>query len=49
MKFLLSVTQIPTDDVLESLCKLWIRESDQLKTVFEFLRHGDSSEDIDAQ
>ena len=30
-----SMTKIPTDDVLESLYKLRIRESDQLKTVFE--------------
>ena len=33
--FLLSMTKIPPDDVLESLYKLRIRESDQLKTVFE--------------
>ena len=32
---LLSMTQIPSDDILESLCKLRIRESDQLKTVLE--------------
>ena len=30
---LLSVSKIPFDDVLESLCKLRIRESAQLKTV----------------
>ena len=31
----LSVSKIPSDDTLESLCKLRIRESDQLKTVLE--------------
>ena len=32
---LLSVTQIPSDDILEGLYKLRIRESDKLKTVLE--------------
>ena len=32
---LLSVTQIPPDDILEGLCKLRIRESEKLKTVLE--------------
>ena len=32
---LLSVSKIPSDDILESLYKLRIRESDQLKTVLE--------------
>ena len=32
---LLSTSRIPSDDVLESLCKLRIRESTQLKTVLE--------------
>ena len=32
---LLSTSKIPSDDVLESLHKLRIRESAQLKTVFE--------------
>ena len=32
---LLSMTKIPSDDVLESLYKSRIRESDQLKTVLE--------------
>ena len=32
---LLSVSKIPSDDVLESLCKLRIRESAQLKNVLE--------------
>ena len=35
MKIPLSMTKIPLDDILESLCKLRIRESDQLKTVLE--------------
>ena len=30
---LLSVTKIPSDDILEGLCKLRIRESEKLKTV----------------
>ena len=34
-EILLSVTKVPSDDVLESLCKLRIRESDQLKTTLE--------------
>ena len=29
------MTKIPPDDVLESLCKLRIRESEQLETVLE--------------
>ena len=36
-EILLSMTKIPTDDVLESLHKLRIRESAQLKTVLELL------------
>ena len=32
---LLSMSKIPSDDVLESLCQLRIREPDQLKTVSE--------------
>ena len=32
---LLSMTQIPSDDILEGLYKLRIRESDKLKTVLE--------------
>ena len=32
---LLSMTKIPPDDILESLCKLRIRESEKLKTVLE--------------
>ena len=34
-KILLSMTKIPSDEVLESLYKSRTRESDQLKTVFE--------------
>ena len=34
-EILLSLTKIPPDDVLESLYKLRIRDSDQLKTVLE--------------
>ena len=34
-EILLSMTKIPSDDVLERLYKLRIRESDQLKTVSE--------------
>ena len=44
----LSMSKIPSDDVLESLFNLR-RESAQVKTVFRIVRHGDSSEDIDAQ
>ena len=32
---LLSMSKIPSDDIFESLCKLRIRESDQLKTILE--------------
>ena len=32
---LLSMTKIPSDETLESLCKLRVRESDQLKNVLE--------------
>ena len=41
--------KIPSDDVLESLYKLRIRESDQLKNRVRIVRHGDSSEDIASQ
>ena len=34
-EILLSMTQIPSDDILESLYKLRIRESEKLKSVFE--------------
>ena len=45
---LLSISQILSDDILESLHKLTIRESTQLKTVLE-LYDMDASEDIDTQ
>ena len=34
-EILLSMTHVPPDDILESLYKLRIRESDMLKTVLE--------------
>ena len=43
-EILLSMTQIPSDEILESLFKLRIRESEKLKTVLE-LYNGDSSEE----
>ena len=46
---LLSMTKIPSDDFLESLYKLRIRESEQLKKRIGIVRHGDSSEDIGSQ
>ena len=46
---LLSMSKIPSDDNLESLYKLRIHESAQLKNSIGIVRHGDSSEDIDAQ
>ena len=36
-EILLSMTKIPSDDVLESLYKLRIREPDQLKIVLELM------------
>ena len=45
----LSMSKSPSDDNLESLYKLRIRESAQLKNSIGIVRHGDSSEDIDAQ
>ena len=44
-----SMTQIPSDDILESLYKLRIRESDQLTKRIGIVRHGNSSEDISSQ
>ena len=46
---LLSMSKIPSDDVLESLYKLRIRGSDQLKNFIRIARDGDSSKYIDAQ
>ena len=40
---LLSMAHIPSDDILESLYKLRIRESGKLKTVFGIVQYGDSS------
>ena len=48
-EILFSKTKIPSDDILESLYKLRIGESDQLKKKIGIVRHGKSSEDIDAQ
>ena len=42
---LLSMTKIPSDDILEGLYKLRIRESEKLKTVLELYDYGDSSEE----
>ena len=46
---LLSIMKVPSDDVLQSLYKLRIRESAQTPNRIRTVRHGDSSEDIDAQ
>ena len=35
-EILLSMTQIPSDDILEGLYKLRIRESEKLKTILDF-------------
>ena len=44
------MTKIPPDDVLESLYKLRIHESDQLKkNRIGIVRHGNLSEDIEAR
>ena len=45
----LSISRIPSDDILDSLYKLRIRQSDQLKNRIGIVRHGDSSEDISSQ
>ena len=42
---LLSMLKNPSDDILESLYKIRIRESDQLKKRIVIVRHGDSSEE----
>ena len=46
---LLSMSKIPSDDILENLYKLRIRESDQLKNRTGIEKHGDSSEGIGSQ
>ena len=35
------MTQTLSDDILESLYKFRVRESEKLKTVLEFLKYGD--------
>ena len=45
-EFLLSMTQISSDEILKSLYKLTIRESEKLKTVLELYDLGDSSEEV---
>ena len=42
---LLSMTQIPSDDILESLYNLRIRESEKLKNRIGIVQYGDSSEE----
>ena len=44
-----SMSKIRSDDILESLYKLRIRESAQLKTVLELYDMGNSSEKLDAR
>ena len=46
---LLSISKIPSDDVLESLYKLRITRVCTNPNRIRIVRHGDSSEDIDAQ
>ena len=46
-RYFIIMSKIPSDDILESLCKMRLRESDQLKTVSGIVRHGDSSEEIE--
>ena len=36
MKFLLTTIEVPNDKILESLCKMRVRRSDQLQTVLAF-------------
>ena len=43
------MSKIPRDDLLESLYKLRIRRSEQLKTVLEWYDMEIHQEDIDAQ
>ena len=45
---LLSMSKIPSDDILESLFKLRIRESRATQNRIGIVRHGDSSEFVDA-
>ena len=48
-KFYCSMSRNPSDEILESLYKLRIRESAQLKNRIGVVRPGDSSEDIGSQ
>ena len=48
-EILLSMMKIPSDDILESLYKLWIRESERLQERIWIVWHGNSPEDVDAQ
>ena len=48
-EMLLSMSKIPPDDVLESLYKWRIRESCSTQNRIGFVRHGKSSEDIEAR
>ena len=43
---LLSMSKIPSDDILEGLYKLRIRESEKLNTALELYKTGDSSEEV---
>ena len=45
MEFLLSMTKIPPDDILEGLYKIRMRESEKLKTVLELYDLQISSEE----
>ena len=46
--FFLTMSKIPSDEILESLYKLRIRESDATQNRIGIVRHGDSSGDDDA-
>ena len=41
----LSMTKIPSDDILEGLYKLRLRKFEKLKTVLVIVQYGDSSEE----
>ena len=49
MKFLLSVSKIPSDDILESPVQNENTRVCATQNCIRIVRHGDSSEDIDAQ
>ena len=44
-ELLLPLTQIPSDDILEILCKLRIRESEKLQDSLGIVQYGDSPEE----